>query len=260
MPVERKQGQRTAPLVGLAALLAACGPEPATPVRVFAAASTAAALDDALQGLADAGGPQAVVVAGPSSALARQIAHGAPADLFVSADQAWMDHLEDAGLLQEESRVDLLGNTLVVVAPAGAPRSLDPTSAAAWDSAVGSGRLALADPHAVPAGRYAQAALSWAGAWPTLEDRLAPATDVRRALAFVAQEQAPLGVVYATDAAATRAVQVVATFPAEAHPAIVCPLAQTLRADGRPDADAVAAFLTGPDARAVFSQHGFGAP
>lgn len=259
MPVERNQGRGTAPLVGLAALLAACGPESPAPVRVFAAASTAEALDDALQVLADAGGPRTVAVAGASSTLARQIVYGAPADLFLSADQAWMDHLEDKGLLQEGSRVDLLGNTLVVVAPAGPPRSLDLASPAAWDTALAGGRLALADPEAVPAGRYAQEALSWAGVWPTVQDRLAPATDVRRALAFVAQKQAPLGVVYATDAAATSTVQVVATFPAEAHPAIVCPLARTLRAEARPEAQEVAAFLASPAARTVFSQHGFGA-
>ena len=201
-----------------------------------------------------------VVVEASSAVLARQIEQGAPAQLFVAANPLWMDHLDAAGALAHDARVDLLGNSLVVVTPRDAGTTLDPDSVGDWLSVLGEGRLALGDPDHVPAGIYAEAALRALRVWPALEDRLAPAADVRAALALVERGEVPLGVVYATDAAASERVDVVVRVPSHLHPAIRYPLAIV---DGHSEDPTVRDLWTcfqGPAAGAIFERRGFRLP
>lgn len=233
-----------------ALLLAACGGAPAEergPV-VLAASSLQEAMTDAAEAWEARGHPQPALSFAASSALARQVEQGAPADIFVSADEAWMDDLESKGLLRAGSRGDLLGNRLVQIAPKGAaPVAL---------ADLGDGRLALADPEAVPAGRYAKAALETLGLWDGLEDNVVPAENVRAALALVERGEAPLGIVYATDALASDKVEVVERLPAGSHPPIRYPVA-ILAASTSPDAQDLRAFLASGEARAIFERRGF---
>lgn len=238
--------------------LAASTAAPGTPISVFAAASMKEALDEATAAYqADTG--QAVRVSyAASSALARQIEQGAPADVFVSADLDWMDYLQQRGLLDDASRRNLLGNTLVLVAP-----STGKARAAALKPGVdllpllgNDGRLALALTASVPAGKYAKAAFTALGVWPALAPRVAEAENVRAALMLVARGEAPLGVVYGSDAKAEPRVRVLATFPADSHPPIVYPVAR-LKAATHPQADAFLRWLQTPAADAIFRRHGF---
>lgn len=190
-----------------------------------------------------------------SSTLARQIDAGAPADLFISADQEWMQHVDAQGHLQRDSQVVLLGNTLVLIAPADSPIDLTLAPGMPLRAALGDGRLALADPSAVPAGRYARAALTTLGVWETVADRVAPADHVRAALALVSRGEAPLGIVYGSDAQADPKVRVVAAFPAGTHPPIRYPAALTRRAV--PESAQVLALLQQDEATAIFVEHGF---
>jgi molybdate transport system substrate-binding protein len=237
-------------------LLAACGAgeeelrnrEGRGPV-VLAAASLQEALSEVANAWAAQGHSAPVLAFAGTSALARQVEQGAPANLFISADEEWMDTLEDKGLLRSGSRTDLLSNRLVLIAPLG--------SEAAGLADLGDGRLALADPDAVPAGRYARAALEHLGEWPHVSARLAPAENVRAALALVERGEVALGVVYATDAQASAKVRVVETFPAESHPPIRYPAA-ILAESSHPDTAALLAFLASPEAARIFARHGFG--
>jgi molybdate transport system substrate-binding protein len=225
-------------------------------VRVFVAASAAAATEAALQTCEPKLAAPPVVVAASSSTLARQIEQGAPADLFVSANPRWMDHLERAGRVVPERRRDLLANRLVVVAPAGAPAPrLGPTLDLL--PALGEGRLAVGDPDHVPAGLYAAEALQTLGRWAALEPRLARAADVRAALVLVERGEAPLGIVYATDAAASDRVEVVAQLPPAAHSAVVYPLGMVHGAPERPGGELAWRCLQDDGAQAVFADHGF---
>jgi molybdate transport system substrate-binding protein len=254
---------RRALALAAAALVAAAPAAPraaAAEVVVFAAASLRTALDAAAAAwTAETGTAVSVSYAG-TAALAKQIEQGAPADLFLSADVPWMDWLDGRGLIRPGTRRDLFGNRLALVAhdPAAPPVAL----ARPLDLAVllgADGRLAIADVAAVPAGRYGRAALEALGAWDAVADRLAPAPNVRAALALVARGEAPYGVVYATDAAADPSVTVVGTFPADSHPPIVYPAALT--AAGRsPDAAAFLDWLSGGAARPVFAAQGFTFP
>lgn len=233
------------------------------PLLVFGAAS----LQDVLADLADAwradGGGTLLFSFAGSATLARQIEQGAPADVFISADRAWMDALQADGLVAADTRFDLAGNALVVVAPASpvTPVVLDLSTPGALAAALGErGRLALAEVEAVPAGRYARQALEATGHWPGVRDRLAQADNVRLALQFVARGEAPLGIVYATDARQDPRMREVARFDAAAHAPIVYPAAR-MAASGNPDAaDAFLAWLRGPSARAILARHGFGEP
>jgi molybdate transport system substrate-binding protein len=191
-----------------------------------------------------------------SSALARQIEAGAPATLFISADQEWMDYLASRDLVDVNTRVDLLSNQLVLIAPDAVPVRLEIGPGFPLAEALGTGRLAVADPSAVPAGRYARAALMALGVWTTVAHRLAPAEHVRAALLFVARGEAPLGIVYATDARAEPRVRVVGVFPPGTHPPIVYPAA-VLRAAADATARRLLASLSSPSARAIFERHGF---
>ncbi|HET9630454.1 MAG TPA: molybdate ABC transporter substrate-binding protein [Novosphingobium sp.] len=224
---------------------------------VLAAASLQESLGAAADAWARRGHPRPVVSFAASSALARQVEAGAPADLFISADEEWMDYLAQRRLVRPETRVDFLTNRLVLVAPAGSPLRLAIAPRMALGTALGTGRLALADPASVPAGRYAQQALTQLGAWPQVAGRLARAENVRAALALVARGEAPLGVVYATDALAEKRVRVVGLFPAGSHAPITYPLARLARSDNT-DGEAFRRFLLSGEAKALFRRYGFG--
>jgi molybdate transport system substrate-binding protein len=192
-----------------------------------------------------------------SSALARQIESGAPADVFVSADQEWMDYLAARKLIHDGTRRDIVTNSLVLVAPADSKLQLRIAPGFALAAALGDkGRLATGDPASVPAGKYAKAALTNLGVWKDVESRLVPADNVRTALNFVARGEVPLGIVYATDARVDRHVRIVDTFPASSHERIAYPAAATARAPG--DAAAFVMFLGSDAARALFEKAGFG--
>ena len=224
-------------------------------LTVFAAAS----LTDTLKDVGDAykrdSGKTVVFSFAASSALARQIEASSGADVFISADTDWMDYLDRRGLIDHASRIDLLGNTLVLIAPKASRVKLAIRPHFDLARALGGGRLALADPASVPAGKYAKAALTALGLWDTISDRVVPAENVRVALAYVARGEAPLGIVYATDAKADANVRVVDTFPANSHPRIVYPAALTK--DANPDARAFLAYLSGARATAIFEKAGF---
>lgn len=242
-------------LVTLAAVAGVgASPPPRQGPTILAAASLREAMTAAADRWARAGHPRPVVSFAASSALARQAMAGAPADLFVSADAAWMDTLQARGLVRRGTRADFLGNRLVLVARAPVPVRLGRGGNLA--AVLGRGRLAMADPASVPAGRYGRAALERLGDWPAVRGRVARAENVRAALALVERGAAPLGVVYATDARASRAVRVVATFPAASHPPIRYPLA-VLTGSRHPDATAFRAFLLSRTGRAVFAGYGF---
>lgn len=241
---------RTLLCFAFALLLAACGgaPEAERGPVVLAASSLQEAMTDAADVWAAKGHPEPALSFAASSALARQVEQGAPADIFVSADEDWMDELEDKGLLRSGSRGDLVSNRLVAIRPRGAaPVGL---------TDLGDERLALADPGAVPAGRYAKAALETLGLWSELADNVVPAENVRAALALVERGEAAVGIVYATDALASDKVEVVERLPAESHPPIRYPVA-VLAASTHRDTEAFRAFLASDEARAIFARRGF---
>jgi molybdate transport system substrate-binding protein len=190
-----------------------------------------------------------------SSALARQIENGAPADLFISADLDWMDYLAQRKLVRVDSRVNLVGNDLVLVAPAGRMLTLAIGPGFGLAAALGADRLAVGDPATVPAGRYAKEALTHLGVWSSVANRLAPAENVRAALLLVSRGETPLGIVYRTDALVDNGVAIVGQFPASSHAAIVYPAALT--STSSPGAEGVLAFLRGAAAQMVFERMGF---
>ncbi len=244
-----------ATLLALANGVAAPAARAAGPV-VFAAASLKNALDEIDAAWAPVPADRALLSYGASSALAKQIDEGAPADLFVSADRDWMDYLASRRRIAADSRVDLLGNSLVLIAPKASPLALTIAPGFGLRAALGDGRLALADVGAVPAGKYAKAALTTLGVWSEVEGHTAPAENVRAALLLVARGEAPLGVVYATDAQAEPAVRVVDRFPAGSHPAILYPAARTATSS-HPRAAELLLFLRSSAAAAIFRRHGF---
>jgi molybdate transport system substrate-binding protein len=210
-----------------AALIASCGTTLAqADVTVFAAASLKNALDSIAIAYEKQTGKRIAVSYAASSALAKQIEQGAPADIVISADQDWMDYLQGKHLIDTATRRDLLGNRLVLVAASSGakPLGLDPGSLKA---ALGDGRLAIASIASVPAGKYGKAALETLGLWSTVSGQLAQTENVRAALAFVSRGEAPLGLVYETDAKADPKVSVVARLPETSHPRIVYPVALT---------------------------------
>jgi molybdate transport system substrate-binding protein len=241
--------------LGLTALSAASHATETPKVLVFAASSLQTALDELASPIEQATGIHIVASYAASSALARQIEDGAPADLFISADVEWMDYLAARRLIRANSRVNLLGNQLVLVAPARRPVTLSIAQGFALASHLGPGRLALGDPASVPAGKYAKAALTSLGVWDSVASKLAPAENVRAALRFVSRGEAPLGIVYRTDALADGGVVIVDTFPESSHPRILYPAA--LAKDAAADAGRVLTFLEGAAARTVFIRQGF---
>lgn len=225
-------------------------------IIVFAAASLKGPLDDAAAAFkAEKGVDVAVSYAG-SSALAKQIESSAPADLFISADLDWMDHVEKAKLVKDGTRSNWLGNTLVLVGPADSPSTLKIAKGFDLAGAVGDGKLAMADVKAVPAGKYGKASLEALGAWGAVEGKVAQAENVRAALALVATGEAPLGIVYQTDATAEPKVKVIDTFPEDSHKPIIYPIAQ-LTSSTAPAAADFLTYLKSPAATALFEKAGF---
>jgi molybdate transport system substrate-binding protein len=225
-------------------------------VTVFAAASLKNALDAAAAAWAAESGKQARASYAASSALARQIAQGAPADLFFSADLDWMDYLSEKSLIDKASVKMLLGNDIVLIAPKDSTAAATIQPGFALAALLGEGRLAMADVKAVPAGKYGKAALQSLGAWASVESRIAQAENVRAALKLVATGEAPLGIVYRTDALAEPGVKVLGTFPANSHPPIIYPVGR-VAASANPDAAEFLSFLASPRAAAIFEAQGF---
>jgi molybdate transport system substrate-binding protein len=225
-------------------------------VTVFAAASLKNALDAATAAFKAKSGADIKISYAGSMALAKQIEAGAPADLFIAADEASMDYLASRKLIQPASRSNFLGNKLVVIAPRPSTLEKLAFTREALTAAIGSGKIATGDPSAVPVGKYAKAALEKLGLWSVAEANFAFTDNVRAALAFVAREEAPLGVVYFTDAKSESKVKIVATFPPDSYPPIVYPIALTSIA--RKDAPAkLLSFLQSKEAKAIFVEQGF---
>ncbi|MCC4605225.1 molybdate ABC transporter substrate-binding protein [Xanthomonas campestris pv. badrii] len=227
------------------------------PVTVFAAASLKESMDDAAAAYEKATGTPVRVSYAASSALARQIEQGAPADVFFSADLEWMDYLQQRNLVEPAHRQQLLGNTLVLIAPAASKVQVDPRAPGSIAKALGeSGRLAVGQTTSVPAGKYAAAALRTLGQWDSVQARLAEAESVRAALMLVSRGEAPLGIVYGSDARADAKVRVVASFPADSHAPIVYPVA-ALKNSRNPAATAFVTWLRSAPAKAIFTRRGF---
>ena len=244
-----------------AVVLLALGAAPASaadPVTIFAAAS----MDDALEEVARVYRAKTNVVVrisfAASSTLARQIEQGAPATIFISADETWMDYLDARGLIERATRRHPVGNRLVLIAPATSGAApVDITASLDLAALLGkTGRLSIGDPAHVPAGTYAKQALEKLGLWTAVAKRIAPAENVRVALAFVERGEAPLGIVYATDARASKQVKVLAEFPPDSHSAIRYPFA-IVTGKASPETAAFFAFLTGDEGLASFTRFGF---
>ena len=255
---KRRIGTGLTVAVGLAAILLAGAPGAVAQekVTVFAAASLKNALDAVNAACeADVGEPATISYAA-SSALAKQIEEGAPADVFMSADLDWMKYLSDKSLIKPDTETKLLGNSIVLVAPADSKTEAKIGKGFDLGGLLGDGKLAMANVDAVPAGKYGKASLESLGVWASVEGKVAQAENVRAALALVSTGEAPLGIVYKTDAAADPKVKVVGTFPTDSHPPIIYPVAQTA---GSKDAD-TAAFLKclqSAKAKELFEAQGF---
>lgn len=225
-------------------------------VTVFAAATLKDALDAVLAAAQKATGVPAQGVYGPSPSLVKQIENGAPADIFFSADTDWMNEAAAQKLVEPASRVDLLSSKLVLIAPAASAKPVVIGSGFPLASMLGDGRLAMCDPMMMPAGRYGRAALQKLGLWDGVKDRVANASDIRAALAYVSRREAPLGIVFDTDAKLDPGVAVIGTFPADSHPPILYPIA-AVTGKRTADTNRVLAFLTSPAAKLVFEKYGY---
>lgn len=225
-------------------------------LTVFAAASLKEALDDAAAAYRQQTGVPVRVSYAASSALARQIEQGAPADVFFSADLEWMDYLQQRNRLDVATRRSLLGNRLVLIAPRASKAQVDLKRPATLLAALGDGRLAVGQTRTVPAGKYAKASLESLSLWNGVRPRLAESESVRAALMLVARGETPLGIVYASDAKAEPGVRVVATFPEDSHPPIVYPVA-ALRGARAAQAARFVRWLASPAADALFTKRGF---
>jgi molybdate transport system substrate-binding protein len=225
-------------------------------ITVFAAASMKNALDDIDAAYTTKTGVKIVVSYGPSSGLAKQIEQGAPADVFISADTDWMDYAISKKNINESTRVNLLGNEIVLIAPKDS-RVDNVAIGNGFDLAklAGDGKIATGDVKSVPVGKYARAALQKLGAWQAAEPKFAMADNVRAALTLVARNEAALGIVYSTDAKIEPGVKVVGTFPAGSHPAIIYPVAATTTA--KPEASDYLAFLRSTATKNILEKYGF---
>jgi len=241
-------------LIGVLASMFAAVPAGAQNLTVFAAASLKGALDAVVRGYDPA--VKVAVSYAATSALAKQIENAAPADVFISADLDWMNYLETRGLIDRSTRVDLLRNRLVLIAPIQSRAALAIAPGFALAQALGEGRLAMANPDSVPAGKYGKAALQHLGVWNSLAGKIAPVENVRAALALVARGEAPFGIVYRTDAMAERKVRIVDEFPEGSHPAIIYPAA-VVAASTNSRARPFLAYLGSAAARALFAEYGF---
>ncbi|MBY0320557.1 MAG: molybdate ABC transporter substrate-binding protein [Reyranella sp.] len=226
-------------------------------VVIFAAASLKNALDEiAATWSKDTGKPAPKISYAASSALAKQMEQGAPADMFISADLDWMDYVQGKNLIKTDTRFNLLGNKIVIIAPKDSKTATLAIKGDDLAKALAGGKLSMANVDAVPAGKYGKAALEKLGAWSAVKDSIAQAENVRAALLLVARGEAPLGIVYSTDAAAEPNVKIVATFPEDSHPPIIYPAALT-KDSSIADAKAFLDFLRSAKARTAFEKQGF---
>lgn len=225
-------------------------------ITVFAAASLTNALQDVADRFTGKTGTQVKLSFASSSTLAKQIESGAGAELFLSADEAWMDYLEKRNLLSADSRRPLLGNSLVLVIPAERTLSVEISSGGSWLKQLPEGRIATGDPAHVPVGKYAKQALTNVGAWDAVEPRLARADNVRNALVLVERGEAVAGIVYSTDAAISKNVRVAGAFPESSHAPISYPVA-LMKEQDKGEARVFYDFLLTPEARAIFEKYGF---
>lgn len=223
---------------------------------IFAAASLKNALDAANGQWQKETGKTAKISYAASSALAKQIEQGAPAQMFISADLAWMDYLAGKNLIKADTRSNLLGNRIVLVAPKDKAQPIEIKPGFDLAKVVGDGRLSMANVDAVPAGKYGKAALEKLGVWTSVSGKIAQAENVRAALLLVSRGEAPAGIVYQTDAASDPSVAIIGTFPADSHPPIIYPIALTAGAD-HPDATAFLTYLKSPKAKPFFEAQGF---
>ena len=238
------------------ALLSAPGKASADEITVFAAASLTNALNEAGKAFQQRENHIVRFSYASSSTLAKQIENGAPANLFLSADLDWMDYLDQRKLIVDGTRANLLGNRLVMIGPADSALKVDLKPGVDLSAFLSGGLLAAGDPDHVPAGKYAKQALEKLGAWKGIEGRIARADSVRAALALVERAECPLGVVYATDVAASAKVKVVGVFPVDSYPPIVYPAA-LVKDKGTPAAQRLLEFLKSTAARPIFEKHGF---
>lgn len=246
--------------IAIAAVTIAAAPRPASAqeksITVFAAASMKNALDDVNAAFTKQSGVKVVASYAASSALMKQIEQGAPADVFVSADLKWMDYGSEKKVIKNDTRVNLLGNRLVLIAGKDSKIG-NVTIGQGFDLAklAGDGRIATGDVAAVPVGLYAKAALEKLGIWASVEKKMAMTDNVRAALILVARGEAPLGIVYETDAKVEPGVKIVGAFPEDSHPPIIYPVAATTNA--KPEATPYLAFLRTQAAKAIFEKYGF---
>lgn len=243
-------------LLSLALVLGFAAQATAEPVNVFAAASLKNALDAVSEAWKAEAGKETKNTYAASSALAKQIEQAAPADVFISADLAWMDYVAEKKLIKADTRKTLLGNQLVLVATKGSGIKLELKQGADLAGALAGGKLAVGDVKAVPAGKYAKEALEKLGLWASVEASLAQAENVRAALALVARGEAKLGIVYTTDANAEKGVEVVGVFPEDSHAPIVYPVA-VINSSKNADAEAFVTYLSSPKAQEIFTAQGF---
>jgi molybdate transport system substrate-binding protein len=231
-------------------------PALANDVLVFAAASLKNALDDTVAAYEKSGGDIVKVSYAASSALAKQIENGAPADIFISADLDWMNDVEKHHAIKPETRANYFGNVLVLVEPADDAKTVDIKPGFALAAMLGDGRLAMANPDSVPAGKYGKAALQKLGVWGAVEGKIASAEDVRAALLFVSRKEAPFGIVYQSDAVADEGVTIAGIFPADTYPPIIYPAALTASSTN-PEAAKFLAFMHSDAVQPFFEKQGF---
>jgi molybdate transport system substrate-binding protein len=243
-------------LIALIAALCAVVPSPAAPPLVLAAASLQESLNAAADAWAARHHERPILSFASSSALAKQIDAGAPADIFISADEPWMDDVARHGLVRAGTRVSFLGNKLVLVAPAATAKPVAIRPGFPLARLLGDGRLAMGEVSSVPAGKYGKEALARLGVWDAVAGKVAGADSVRSALALVERGEAPYGIVYATDALAAKAVKIVGVFPENSHAPITYPIA-VLTASASPDAEGFRRFLISGVGKAIFRRFGF---
>jgi molybdate transport system substrate-binding protein len=229
----------------------------AASVTVFAAASLKEAMDEQARQFETGTGNKALTSYAGSNALAKQIEAGAPADIFVSADLDWMDYAAQRNLLRAGTRFNLLRNLLVLIAPASSTTTLKIAPGFSLAAALGNGKLAMANPDSVPAGKYGKSALEKLGVWASVQDKVARGENVRSALAFVSRGEALFGIVYNTDALADKGVKVVDTFPQDSYPPIIYPAA-LIATSRSPAAQAFLDYLRTPAAAQIWAKYGFG--
>ncbi len=225
-------------------------------ILIFSAGSTINAITEVGDLFNKQGNEKCVISCAASSTLAKQIAQGAPADIYISANPKWMDYLSEKDLIEPETRFDLLGNRLVLIEPISNDSRIEITPGLDLAGLLGKERMAMGDPDHVPAGIYGKQALMALGMWDDIKDRVAPMKDVRAALVMVEREETPFGIVYSTDARISKKVRIVDVFPETSHPPIIYPVA-ILAEKESPATKRLILFLQSPEARAVFLKHGF---